>query len=38
MKKSNKYILIGASVMVASFVFYYISRKKTSSRLERKGY
>ena len=38
MKKSNKYIIIGASVMVASFVIYYISRGKTTSRLEKKGY
>lgn len=38
MKNSNKYILVGASLLVASFVFFYVSRGKTSSRLEKKGY
>jgi|TARA_R110000822_G_scaffold66313_3_gene161975 hypothetical protein len=38
MKNGNKYILVGASVVVASFVFFYISRGKTSSRFENKGY
>lgn len=38
MKRHNKYIIIGASLVVGSFVFYFVSRKKTTSRLEKKGF
>lgn len=38
MTNGNKYIFFGASLFVASFVVFYISRGKTSSRFERKGY
>ena len=38
MRKSTKYIVIGSTMIVASYILFYATRKATSSRLERKGY